>query len=62
MWSVNAMGEKREGLDKIKEEEGEGQVWESKSQTAEGFRSITSVGATALSAQWGCEQRNLIGC
>lgn len=22
MWSVNAMGEKREGLDKIKEEEG----------------------------------------
>lgn len=41
---------------------GQGQVWESKSQTAKGFCSITSVGATALSTQWGCEQRNLIGC
>lgn len=57
----SSMGERREGAEEIKE--GESKVWESRSQTAEGFRStLPASGAIALSAQWGCEQRNPIGC
>lgn len=40
-----------------RQRKGDGEVWESRSQTAEGFHSTSpALGAIALSTQWACER------
>lgn len=42
---------------RLRRRKGVGEVWESRSQTAEGFRSTSpALGAITLSAQWACER------